>query len=157
MLTLSQNPENLKDNFFDKTYLSNLIKINFDKFNDSNIKLEINLQSENQEPELFSKDEITYTLGNIIQNAIQHSKFLVNVNILWNDSEFKIIIKDDGRGFNAETLEEIGKPYISKKETGMGLGIFIAKNLIENIAGKITFKNHKDGGGIVEIKIKRVS
>lgn len=157
LLTLSQNPENLKDNFFDKTYLSNLIKINFDKFNDNNIKLEINLQSKNPEPELFSKDEITYTLGNIIQNAIQHAKFLVYVDILWNDFEFKIIIKDDGDGFNFDTLEQIGKPYISKKETGMGLGIFIAKNLIENIAGKITFKNHKNGGGMVEIIIKRVS
>ena len=157
LLTLSKNPENLKDNFFDKTSISNLIKINFDKFNDRNINLVINLNSKDGEPQIFFKDEFVYAIKNIIQNAIQHSKDTVIVEILWNNIEFIIIIKDNGSGFKNDTLDQIGKPYISKKNNGMGLGIFIAKNLIENIGGSIIFKNNNSGGGIVEIKIKRVS
>ena len=70
--------------------------------------------------------------------------------------ELIIIIKDDGEGFVHNIFEEIGKPYISKTK-GMGLGIFISKNLIENIGGKIFFKNAETGGAFVEIMIKRVS
>ena len=155
LLTLSKNPENLKDDFINKTSISNLIKINFDKFNFTKINLQIN--SNNDEPEIISKDELKYALGNIIQNAIQHSINLVIANISWDKYYFIIIIKDDGNGFKNETLDQIGQPYISKKKKGMGLGIFIAKNLIENIGGSILFKNHIDGGAVVEIKIKRVS
>ena len=64
---------------------------------------------------------------------------------------------DDGRGFNDEVFDQIGQPYISKKKAGMGLGIFIAKNLIDNIGGSISFKNLKGSGASVEIKIKRDS
>lgn len=157
LLTLSKNPENLKNNFFDKTYLSNIVKISFDKFNIKKINLDIKINSRNEEPQIYYKDEIVYAIGNIIQNAIQYSENLISVEILWDDSEFTIIIQDDGTGFKNDILQQIGKPYISKKDTGMGLGIFIAKNLIENIGGKINFQNNNKGGGRVEIKIKRTS
>ena len=57
----------------------------------------------------------------------------------------------------SDILEKIGQPYISKNENGMGLGIFIAKNLIENIGGSISFSNNKNKGAKVEIKIFRVT
>ena len=157
LLTLSKNPENLKDNFFDKTTISNLIKVNFDKFNNKNINLEINLMSKQDEPIILFKDELVFGISNIIQNAIQHTNSKVVIEIFWNQKEFIIIIIDDGPGFKNEIFDQIGKPYISKKKVGMGLGIFIAKNLIENIGGTISFKNKKDFGASVEIKIKRVS
>ena len=157
LLMLSKNPENLKDNFFDEVLISNFIKINFDKFNERNIKLKINLMKCENEPLILSNDELVYGIGNIIQNAIQHAKFQVVINISWDLDEFLVNIIDDGIGFKNEILDKIGKPYISKKKNGMGLGIFIAKNMIENIGGSISFKNIKDIGANVEIKIKRVS
>ena len=78
-----------------------------------------------------------YGLGNIVQNAIQHANLIVKVDIYWNETQFNIIICDDGNGFAKEILDKIGNPYISKDNNGMGLGIFIAKNLIENIEGSI--------------------
>lgn len=157
LLTLSKNPENLKDNFFDKTTISNLVKINFDKFNNRKISLEINLKPNQDEPLILFKDELVYGIGNIIQNAIQHAISKIIINISWNQNEFIIIVSDDGCGFNDEVFDHIGQPYISKHKAGMGLGIFIAKNLIDNIGGSISFKNLKDRGASVEIKIKRVS
>ena len=157
LLTLSKNPENLKDNFFDKTTISNLVKINFDKFNNRNIVLEINLKSNQDEPRILFKDELVYGIGNIIQNAIQHAISKIIIDISWNQKDFIIIVSDDGIGFIDEVFDQIGQPYISKQKIGMGLGIFIAKNLIENIGGSISFKNINDSGASVEIKIKRAS
>ena len=73
-------------------------------------------------------------------------------------NNISVSIKDDGKGFPSEILERIGNPYISNKnnENSMGLGIFIAKNLIENIGGNIKFYNELDNNKtIVEISLKR--
>jgi len=155
LLTLSRNPQNLKDKFFDNTTFSNIIELNFNKFNNRKIALQINLISKSNEPSILFKDELMYGLGNIIQNAIQYASSIVRVSIYWNETQFKITINDDGNGFDKEMLDQIGNPYISKNNKGMGLGIFIAKNLIENIDGSIFFKNEKDGGASVEIIISR--
>ena len=93
----------------------------------------------NDEPLIKFSDEIMYGLGNIIQNAIEHARNSIDINISWNKEYIFISIKDDGKGFTNEILEKIGNPYISSKnnENSMGLGIFIAKNLIENIVNSI--------------------
>jgi two-component system sensor histidine kinase RegB len=156
LLTLSKNPENLKDSFLNKITISNLIKLNFDKFNNKKIKLKLNLISSQEEPLILFKDELLYGIGNIIQNAIQHAEFILIINIYWDNNYFVILVEDDGAGFKNEIFNQIGKPYIVKQGKGMGLGIFIAKNLFENIGGSISFKNKKEGGASVEIRIKRV-
>ena len=92
-----------------------------------------------------------YALGNIIQNAIFHSTKVVTVRINYNDLNLKIIITDDGNGFSKDIIDKLGEPYISKNTEGMGLGIFISKNLIENMGGKLTFYNSKDENAVVEI------
>jgi two-component system sensor histidine kinase RegB len=155
LLKLSENPQNLKDDFFNETMLSDIIKINFDKFNNKNIKLNISILKKDIEPKILFKDELMYGIGNIIQNAIQHSNKEIRVNISWSNLYINIEIIDDGSGFKKEVLDKIGGPYIpSTKKNSMGLGIFIAKNLIENIGGKMYFKNNLNANGsIVNIEL----
>ena len=157
LLSLSKNPQNMKDNFFDKTTLSNIIKLNFDKFNDKNIKLIINIIAKESEPLISFKDELMYGIGNIIQNAIQHAQKIVEIDIIWENQNLDLIIKDDGLGFSKEVLDKIGNPYISSKNIkGMGLGIFIAKNLIENMNSKVKFRNQvNNNGSLVEINFNK--
>ncbi len=146
----SKNPLKLKDKFLEKVKITDLLKINFDKFN-KNKKLIIIKEPKNEEPEIIFKDEIMYALGNIIQNATFYSKDLVTVKLYYTKINLKIIITDDGVGFAKDIIDKLGQPYISKNNQGMGLGIFIAKNLIENMGGNINFYNSKDDNAVVEI------
>ena len=158
LLRLSKNPQNLKDEFFNQTTISNIIDTNFEKFKNLKINMKINISSNGSEPRIKYMDELMYGIGNIIQNAIQHAKKNITINISWNKEVINILIIDDGKGFSKEILDQIGNPYISKnKDNGMGLGIFIAKNLIENIGGKILFNNNLNNisGSKVEIELKR--
>ena len=154
LLRLSKNPQNLKDNFFEKIKIVDLLKLNFDKFN-NNKKLNIEFENFNSESEILFKDEINYALGNIIQNAIIYSKN--KVNIILDSNEKKVIIKiiDDGDGFAKDVLDKLGEPYLSKNNKGMGLGIFISKNLIENMKGNINFYNSQEKYATVEIKFDK--
>ena len=147
---LSKNPLKLKDNFLEKVKISDLIKINFDKFNKKK-SLKIILDSDVNEPEIIFKDEIMYALGNIVQNAIFYSSSVVLAELKYNNYEVIIKISDDGNGFSKDIVDKLGEPYISKNDEGMGLGIFISKNLIENMGGNIRFFNSKDNCAVVEI------
>ena len=146
----SKNPLKLRDKFLEKVKITDLIKLNFEKFN-KNKKLNIIITPKNDEPEIIYKDEIMYALGNIIQNAIFYSKKIVTVELNYNKINVKIIITDDGSGFSKDIIDKLGEPYISKNNQGMGLGIFIAKNLIENMGGNLGFYNSKDDKAVVEI------
>ena len=157
LLRLSKNPQKIKDDFLDKTTISNIIRMNFDKFNYRNIKFDINISSTDKEPIINLHNEIIYGIGNIIQNAIQHAKDVVQAELFWDHEIVKMKFIDNGLGFSKNVLENIGKPFISeKKETGMGLGIFISKNLIEKNNGVINFSNKiNSSGSLVEIQLNR--
>ena len=154
LLRLSKNPQNLKDNFFEKIRIIDLIKLNFEKFND-NKKLILNNDGFNKENKILFKDEVNYALGNIIQNSILYSKVEIKIFLKVNKSVFTIKIEDDGDGFSRDVLDKLGEPYISKNKKGMGLGIFIAKNLIENMKGNIIFYNSNNNGAVVEINFDK--
>ena len=126
-------------------------------FNNKKIKLNINRLLNENEPIIKYKEELIYGIGIIIQNAIQFAKKIIIINISWTELNMIIEIIDDGKGFSREILDKIGSPHISSsKKSGMGLGIFIAINLIENIDGKILFKNNKNSNGsTVKIQLNR--
>jgi len=152
LLRISKNQLSLKDNFLHKTYVSDLIKRNFNKFN-KNKKLKIHIARSKEEPQITYSDELMYALGNLIQNSIIYSKTLVKVYLEFIKNKTIIKICDDGPGFPKDILDRLGEPYVSKNKTGMGLGIFIAINLIKNLSGEIFFYNSNDNNAIVEIKL----
>ena len=154
LLRLSQNPLKLKDKFLEKVKLTNLIKINFEKFN-KNKKLQIKNNLDQNEPEIIFKDEIMYAIGNIIQNSITYSNEIVKANINYDEQQVLINITDDGPGFPKDIVDKLGEPYVSRNNKGMGLGIFISKNLIENMGGNIRFYNNNYSKPVVEIKFNK--
>ena len=147
---LSKNPLKLKDKFLEKVKITDLIKLNFEKFNKDK-KLFITLNSNFDEPEIIYKDEIMYALGNLIQNAVFYAKEEVNAILEYTKKNLKISITDDGIGFSKDIIDKLGQPYVSKNNQGMGLGIFISKNLIENMGGNLRFYNSKEDKAVVEI------
>ena len=98
--------------------------------------------------------EIIHGLRNIIQNATDFSKKDVFIDISWSSADIKISIKDDGPGFSEGLIPKIGEPFLKNKISGspidsnrpeyesMGLGLFIAKTLLERSGASLVFKNY---------------
>jgi two-component system sensor histidine kinase RegB len=72
------------------------------------------------------------------------------------------MISDDGPGFAPDILKRIGEPYLSRRRgnedapgerSGLGLGVFIARTLLERTGAKVSFSNHvfPDHGAVVQI------
>ena len=103
--------------------------------------------------------EIVYGLRNFIGNANKFSTNKIYINIKSDSDSTEVIIEDDGEGYPKDVLSKIGEPYIKsvkssiKSKSGLGLGIFIGKTLLEKNYANILCKNSQTRDG-AEVSIK---
>ena len=151
----------IEDNFIDSDltiadYINEIVK-SFQEISKKNFL--INCDQDSNPLSITKSIEIVYGLRNFIGNANKFSKSKVIINIK-SDSEYtEIIIEDDGDGYPKDVLRKIGEPYISsfkslaKSKSGLGLGIFIGKTLLEKNYANILCGNSKVRSG-AEVTIK---
>ena len=111
-------------------------------------------------PVVWRRPELVHALENLLQNAVDFSAHDVRVNIEWTAIDLHIDIIDDGPGFTRVTLARAGQPWNSTRagqKGHRGLGLFIARSLLESIGGSISFANDNLGGGKVGIMLPRES
>ena len=109
---------------------------------------------------------ILYGVGNILENAVDFARQTVEVNAWWNTETVEIAISDDGPGIAPDILKRIGEPYLSRRRSaddaqsdhrgdhrGLGLGVFIARTLLERTGARVSFTNRifPDHGAVVQI------
>ena len=151
---LTLNPVE-EDDFIDKDlamrdYLSEIIS----SFKEISKKQFIfNYDQDSNVRKITKSIEIVYGLRNFIGNANKFSKNTVYIN-LRSDSEItEVIFEDDGNGYPRDVLSKIGEPYLStnypqeKSQTGLGLGLFIGKTLLEKNFASINCRNSKTRSG----------
>lgn len=103
-------------------------------------------------------------LANLVENAVDFARNRVDISSEWDDKEVTISIADDGPGFAPGILKRIGEPYVTTRghgthdhaddaAGGLGLGLFIAKALLERSGALLTMTNRKrpDAGAIIRI------
>ena len=137
-------------------YVNEIVK-SFEEF--SNKKFLINLEQDSNPIKIIKSIELVYGIRNFIGNANKFANNKIYISIFSNSEKSEITIEDDGNGFPREIINKIGDPYISaiKKEenskSGLGLGIFIGKTLLEKNYAEVNCKNSETRKG-AEIKIK---
>jgi two-component system, sensor histidine kinase RegB len=110
------------------------------------------------EPQVKRSSEMMHGLGNLIQNAIQFARREVVVRQRWDLASVTVEIMDDGPGFPPALLQRLGEPYLSSRAGSglhMGLGIFIAQNLLERTGAALVFSNRPEGGARVMVRWER--
>jgi two-component system sensor histidine kinase RegB len=110
------------------------------------------------EPLVPRTPEVMHGLGNLIGNAIEFARGEVTVTTSWSDDTVAVDIVDDGPGFPPPMLARVGEPYISARTdegAHMGLGIFIARSLLERTGARLSFGNVADGGAHVVVEWRR--
>ena len=143
-----------EDKFFSSTKLENLLEEIINSFKETSSK-EITLVSDNDKNKIDIRRsaEMIYGLRNFVGNAIKFSKSKVNIFLMSNNKEIKIIVNDDGPGFPNDIVEKLGEPYIKSRSpelstnSGLGLGTFLGKTLLERQNAKLLFKEDKNLGG----------
>lgn len=112
------------------------------------------------EPVGHRRPGVIYGLGNLIENAVSFAASEVHLTARWNAHHVVFTIVDNGPGFAPELMDNIGEPYVTsrryedkgdKGHSGLGLGLFIAKTLLERSGATVTFSNqpaHQKGATV---------
>lgn len=96
------------------------------------------------------KVRLTQVLSNLLNNAIKFTKdgkIILTVLTKKDDGDLVINICDTGEGIDTEVMEHLFEKFISKSDSGTGLGLFISKSIIESHGGKIWATNNENGIG----------
>lgn len=104
-----------------------------------------------RQPVIRREAEIIHGLRNLIQNAVDFADSRVEIELAWDPREITLRIEDDGPGFPPHILTRIGDPFLRGRPAegaadrpayeGMGLGLFIAKSLLERTGARLDFAN----------------
>ncbi|RDJ26733.1 sensor histidine kinase [Bosea caraganae] len=111
------------------------------------VPFRIDMLGEKPEPICRRNPGMIYGLGNIVDNAVDFAKSEVTITAQWTDSHVALTIADDGPGFPPDVLMRAGEPYLSRERGesraggGLGLGLFIAKTLLERGGAALEFSN----------------
>ncbi len=153
---------------FDRTPLTALIEEVVAPHRDFGVVIDVNgLRSGGAEPVGARNPAILYGLGNLVENAVDFAREQVVVGTQWNAEAIDVVISDDGPGFSPEILDRIGEPYVTTRRrmpndsgdepTGLGLGFFIAKTLLERSGATVSFENRSfpERGAVIKLRWRR--
>jgi len=157
---LSLNP-NEEDGFIDEDLsMSDYLKEIILSFKETSKKeFILNLEQNSSSKKITKSIEIIYGLRNFIGNANKFSKKNIFITLKSENQSTTVIIEDDGEGYPNDVLSKIGDPYLksssplNKNKTGLGLGLFIGKNLLEKNFATIHCSNSQTRSG-AEVIIK---
>ena len=146
---------------FDRVPLAALLQEVAQPHRDFGIEVAVRLPNDLPAPMTARNPAILYGLGNLLENAVDFAREQVEVSAEWGD-DVKVVISDDGPGFAPEIIGRIGEPYVRSRrlrrmyasgDSGMGLGFFIAKTLLERTGAKISVTNRSlpQTGAVVSV------
>ena len=157
---LSLNP-NEGDDFIDedismREYLKEIVT-SFKETSDNEFIFNFNQDANSKK--ITKSIEIIYGLRNFVGNANKFCTKKIYISLKSNNETTEVIIEDDGDGYPGEILSKIGEPYLrslknkDKNQSGLGLGIFIGKNLLEKNFASLICQNSKTRTG-AEVNIR---
>ena len=149
-----------EDNFSSNIKIEELLNEIIRSFTEiSEKKISLIVKENILNPQIDRTLEITYGLRNFIGNAVKYSNSFVDITLESNNKITEVIICDDGPGFSEDILSVLGEPYIRSRnkiissKSGLGLGTFIGKTLLERMKANVKFdKCPKTNGAMVTIK-----
>jgi len=126
----------------------------------NNYKIDFNNTIKPQDSMIIADQEkILMVINSLLDNAAKFSptESVINISLKSNSRQLILVIQDHGKGISEEELDNLFQSF-RKEQTGsgLGLGLFLSKNIIEKHKGEISVKSKKDKGTKVEIKLPKI-
>jgi len=140
---------------FDRMPLALLLEEVVEPHRNFGIGIHVSVKDDPGAPVIARNPGLLYGLGNLVENAVDFASSRVDISAEWSTAGLDIVVADDGPGFAPEVSGRIGQPYVTSRardrlepdgESGLGLGFFIAKTLLERTGASLTFENRPPPG-----------
>ena len=121
---------------------------------DFGVAIDIAAEGDGDEPVAERNPGLIYGIGNLLENAVDFAARQVHVSAHWTASKVSVTITDDGPGYAPDVQDRLGEPYVTTRPAGppggaeagglgLGLGIFIAKTLLERSGAALRLENRR--------------
>jgi two-component system, sensor histidine kinase RegB len=167
---LSQR-EQTEDTIFGQVKISSLLEDLVAPLRGSDVTISVDCEPEGldtPEPVFLRNPGLAYGLSNILENAIDFAESQVAVKASWTANTITLRVTDDGPGFNEFIFDKLGDPFVTtrpgydgsaepdegRSHEGMGLGLFIAKTLLERSGANVVLANRKAPQQGADIKLQ---
>jgi len=162
-----------QDEVFERMPIGQMIEEVIDPYRQAGIQIKVDVRpaegddKAGGEPVMRRNPGIIYSLGNLVENAVDFAQTRLEITAVWDRRNVHLTIRDDGPGFQPGIMGRLGEPYVTTRpqarrrggvpETGLGLGFFIAKTLLERSGARISLRNARPprSGAVVEISWPR--
>ena len=147
-----------EDNFLSSIKLEDLLQEIIDSFKETSSKhIDLIVSNDTNKIAIRRTPEMIYGLRNFVGNAVKFSKSKVIISLRSDKKIIEIKINDDGPGIPEDIIQKIGEPYIKSRSkelssnSGLGLGSFLGKTLLERQGAKLLFKKNSELGGALVV------
>ena len=147
-----------EDFFLSSIKFEDLLEEIINSFKETSSKnIDLSVEDDQNKIDIQRTPEIIYGLRNFIGNAVKFSKSKVKINLQSDKNIIEIKIYDDGPGIPEDVIQKIGEPYIKSKSrelssnSGLGLGTFLGKTLLERQGANLLFRRNSTLGGALVI------
>jgi two-component system sensor histidine kinase RegB len=104
-------------------------------------------------PALRPDETLQQAVLNLLNNGADASLEPLELRLEWDTRDIVLHIRDHGTGVPLEIAEQLGKPFVTSKGKGLGLGLFLSHATIERCGGDIRMYNHAEGGTEVVLRL----
>ncbi len=159
ILTRLAVPEQLSDETYQRVGVEAMLEdmVAPLRGSDVSVLVDANANDDKSPSPVFRRNPaITYGLGNLLVNAIDFAETKVEVKARWSQTQVTLSVRDDGPGFDQNIFDRLGDPFVTTRpgygkdayveggeHEGMGLGLFIAKTLLERSGAVVQLTNNK--------------
>lgn len=106
-------------------------------------------------PDLRSTTALRQAILNLLNNAADANPQGIRISLTWDKDDVFIRIRDFGPGLPIEQADQLGKPFITTKGGGLGIGLFLTSSTIASYDGDVQLYNAEDSGTITEVRLSR--
>lgn len=117
------------------------------------VKYTLDSPDDESVPEIYTDQTLEQALLNLLNNAADASPDKVDISVYWDDEKVRIIIRDYGPGIAPEIAEKLGEAFVSTKEEGMGIGMFLTHSTVNRFNGTVKLYSPDDGGTITQVSL----
>lgn len=111
------------------------------------------LETAGESPYLRVDETMNQAIINLLNNAGDASPQQVDIGLSWDLEKMLLTIRDYGEGIPMAIAEQIGKPFVTTKRKGIGLGLFLSHATVARFKGQVALYNHEQGGTLTELSV----
>lgn len=119
------------------------------------VTFKLEVDTEGTVPDIKNSTSLRQSILNLLNNAADAQPKNIAINLSWNTNDITLLIHDQGPGLSLEAHDNLGKPFVTTKGRGLGIGLFLTATTLARYDGSVRLYNHPDGGTLTEVIIPR--